>query len=96
MPHEPNPLGPALAGADEMPVLLGAGGGQLEALLLVGRPDGGRVRVREWTGDWSAPPRERVVDAQRLLAEIEDAQRAGRRVNQELYAVRLWLSGAAR
>lgn len=97
MAYDPNPLGPAQAGRDEMPVIIGAGSGAPEQLLIVGRPRDGRVTVREWSGaDWSAAPRVRALAADALYDEIERAERAGRRVNQGLYAVRLWLSGAAR
>lgn len=94
MPYDPKPLGPAQEGRDEFPVILGAAAGAPETLLVIGRPRDGRVHVRAWSGaDWSAPPRDRDVDATQLLDEIERAQHAGRRVNQTLYAVRLWLSG---
>jgi len=94
MSYDPKPLGPAQDGRDEFPVILGAGGGAPETLLVIGRPREGRVQVREWSGaDWSRPPREREVATAHLLDEIERAQHAGRRVNQTLYAVRLWLSG---
>lgn len=97
MPWDPQPLGAAQAGRDELPVIIGAGGdGSPEALLIVSRPVDGRVRVREWSGaNWSAPPRERELAANDLLAEAEAAQRAGRRLNHSLYGLRLWLSGAA-
>jgi hypothetical protein len=96
MAYDPTPLGPAQTGRDELPVLIGSGFESPEALLLIARPTDGRVRVREWSGaDWSSPPREREVTVDALYAEIERAQRAGRRVNQGLYAVRLWLTGAA-
>ncbi|HYD51058.1 MAG TPA: hypothetical protein VEA99_00470 [Gemmatimonadaceae bacterium] len=96
MTYDAKPFGPAQEGRDELPVLIGAGAGAPEALLLLGRPAAGRVRVREWSGqNWSAPPRDRDVDTAALLGEIERAQQAGRRLNQSLYAVRLWLSGAA-
>ena len=94
MSYDPKPFGPSQEGHDELPVILGAGSGTGESLLVLGRPRAGRVRVREWLdGAWGAPPREREVDAGALLAEIEDAQHAGRRVNQTLYVVRLWLTG---
>lgn len=97
MPWDPQPLGAAQQGRDELPVILGSSAdGAAEALLIVSRPANGRVRVREWSGaNWSAPPRERELAAHELLAEVEAAQRAGRRLNHSLYGLRLWLSGAA-
>jgi hypothetical protein len=99
MTWDPKPFGPSQEGHDELPVIIGSGSGSGqpsgESLLIIGRPARGRVRVREWVdGAWGDPPREREVDAEALLAEIESAQQAGRRVNQTLYTVRLWLTGA--
>jgi hypothetical protein len=96
MPYDPTPFGPAQDGSDELPVLIGAGAGEPERLLLVQRPANGRVRVREWRGDaWNTPAAERELSAAELLADVERAERAGRRLNQNVYAVRLWLERAA-
>ena len=80
----------------ELPVLLGAGAGAVETLMLVGPPGpDGMVHVRAWTaGDWSAAPRSRVEKGSELLAWLEAQSRVGRSLNQSLYAVRLWLRGA--
>ena len=95
MIYDPKPFGPSQEGHDELPIIIGARSGSGESLLIVSRPVRGRVRVREWVdGAWGAPPREREVDAMALLAEIEAAEQSGRRVNQTLYTVRLWLTGA--
>jgi hypothetical protein len=79
----------------ELPVLLGAGAGSAEALLLVGPRDaGGMVRVRRWSGeDWSATAAGVAERADALLHWIEAQAAAGRSMNQSLYAVRLWLRG---
>ena len=67
-----------------------------ERLLLIARPVNGRVRVREWTtGSWNAEPSERDEDVEALLAALERAHRARRRISQELYHIRAWLDGTA-
>jgi hypothetical protein len=79
----------------ELPLLLGAGGGTPEMLLLLGAPDaGGVVHLRTWSGnDWGAPPRTRAERASALLAWLESQAAAGRSMNQSLYTLRLWLRG---
>ena len=81
------------AAVGELPVLLGAGAGAPETLMLIGTPgDDGVVHVRVWSAsDWSAPPRGRAERATSLLQWLEEQSAAGRSMNQSLYAVRLWL-----
>ncbi len=78
-----------------MPVLIGAGAGSVETLLLIGAPDSsGVVPLRAWTADdWSASPRARTQPASELLGWLEAQARSGRTMNQSLYALRLWLRG---
>ena len=77
---------------DELPLLVDGDPNTPERLILLSRPDGGRVSVREWTSsDWSRPPVARTLDVRELVEELERAIRSGRRVNQEIYAVRHWL-----
>lgn len=82
-------------GGEELPVLVGAGKGERESLLLVGRvQDDGTVRVRRWSGaDWSAAPESVAERADALFTHLESAQRTGRSLNQSLYSIRLWLQG---
>jgi hypothetical protein len=79
----------------ELPLLIGAGTGTSEMLILLGAPDAaGVVHVRSWTADdWGAPPRIRAERAETLLQWLESQVNAGRTLNQSLYAVRLWLRG---
>lgn len=79
--------------AVELPLLLAAGAGEPEALLLVARPrSDGRVLVRGWTGrDWSRGPESSEREAAELLADLERAARMGRQMRPELSAVRDWL-----
>ena len=78
----------------ELPLLVGAGGGQPEELLLIGASHGDRVTVRRWSSDdWSASPDARHEDSASLLRWIEAQAASGRTMNQSLYALRLWLRG---
>ena len=100
---------PGSRDADTLTVQLQGSSHEPERLLMIDRPGRGStgaqvdrrtgapvsmVRIREWsTGSWNAPPVERYVERGALLAEIERAFRANRRVNQEMYRVRRWLLG---
>jgi hypothetical protein len=79
----------------ELPLLLGAGKGSPESLLLIGAPDArGMVVVRRWTAEnWSAVPSARPERADALLHWLEEQSAAGRSMNQSTYALRLWLRG---
>ena len=79
----------------ELPLLLGASANAPEMLLLIGVPDANEVvHVRVWSGnDWGAPPRARAERAGAFLQWLEEQSKAGRSMNQSLYALRLWLRG---
>src|SRR5438445_13653417 len=79
----------------ELPLLLGAGGGAPETLLLIGAPGADDVlHVRVWSAnDWSAPPQVRAERASAFLRWLEAQSAAGRSMNQSLYATRLVLRG---
>ena len=79
----------------ELPLLLGAGAGSPESLLLLGAPDSsGMLVVRRWTADdWSAVATPRPERAESLLQWLEEQFAAGRSMNQSMYALRLWLRG---
>lgn len=81
--------------ARELPLLLGAGRGTPESLMLLGAPDAdGVVHVRTWTADdWGSPPRTSAERAETLLKWLEVQEHAGRTMNQSPYTVRLWLRG---
>ena len=81
---------------DELTLQVGAGAGEPERLLHISRPVDGLVRVREWTSDaWNVPPVERELAAAALLRALETAARQRRRLSQELYRVRQWLTDGA-
>jgi hypothetical protein len=72
-----------------------AGGrGEPERLLLIGRPDSGRVRVREWTSNsWNSEGDDYAIDAEELLAALERDFSARRAMSEEIFRVRQWLTG---
>jgi hypothetical protein len=81
-------------GNDFLTLRIGGKPGLPERLLLISRPEAGRVVVREWTSDsWNTPGQNREQDASTLLAQIESALASGQTVNHEMYGVRQWLGG---
>lgn len=78
----------------ELPLLLGDSGEEPETLLLIGEPAGGDVLLRRWTAaDWSLPPVPERRSAAAVLRWLEGEASRGRRLNQSMYALRLWLRG---
>ena len=88
---------PGAAGeVDFLTVQVGGDREEPERLLMIGRPQAGRVHVREWsTGGWNAEPIERDVGVDELYASLERATNARRRISQDLYLIRSWLDGTA-
>ena len=81
--------------AHELTVHIGGGPGEPERLLRISRPEHGLVRVTERNGtDWSSAV-ERVMAAEVLLRAVEEAAQQRRRLSEELYAVRRWLTSRA-
>jgi hypothetical protein len=73
---------------------IAAGRGEPERLLLIGRPDNRRVRVREWTSrSWNSEGDDYEIDAEELLAALERDFSARRPMSEEIYRVRQWLTG---
>ncbi|MFN8573389.1 MAG: hypothetical protein U0132_15155 [Gemmatimonadaceae bacterium] len=65
-----------------------------ERLLLVGRPQDGSVRVREWTTEsLNSEGDDYEIDAAELLESIEAAYADRRSLGTELYNIRRWLEG---
>jgi len=95
--HQPN-TGHPLSLDGELQVLVGAGAGESEQLMLISVPHAdGRVSLRAWSGlDWSRAPELLERDAVDLLADIERALRARRALSPEIGAVRDWLRVPAR
>lgn len=85
---------PHAAGPDELGVLVGAGDGEPERLVMLGRPSRGRVHVREWsTHNWSGPPDERDAQVSDMLAQFQRAFDARRRMSTGLTQITAWLDG---
>jgi hypothetical protein len=88
-----SPLDFAASSGDTLQLLVGAGNGEPEMLLLLERPGpDGRVTVRSWTSaDWSAAPATDVRLAADLLRDVERWTRQRRGLNHELSVVTRWL-----
>lgn len=81
---------------DFLTLRIGGGPAHPERLLLIGRPQGGLARVREWTSNsLNTEGEEYDADPQTLLGEIERAYDARRSVSEEMFRVRSWLTGTA-
>jgi hypothetical protein len=79
---------------DELGVLIAAGVGEPERLLMLGTPAAGRVHVREWsTHNWAGAPDERDLAVGDALAIFERAYESRRRLSVALGRVRQWLGG---
>ena len=90
MPDDRSPL----TSTGELTLQIGGDASEPERLLLISRPEGGRVRVREWTGaGWGGAPREREYAVGELLAAVDGAVRARRRLSEDPARVRRWLAG---
>ncbi len=101
MPYDPTPVGPD-AGPDGRRDTLTVqiqggrapdGAAEPETVLVLARPAGGRVAVREYPSP-GAPAAYDAAPAE-VLARVERALGAGRRVGAELHLVRRWLAGQA-
>ena len=91
-PRDGGPTAPDESGM--LTVLVGAGAGEPERLYMIGRPAGGRVRVREWsTATWNQPAQEREMAVSELWSALERAHGARRRLSEELPRIRHWLDG---
>jgi len=79
--------------AEELPLLIGPGGGEPETLMLISAPDaGGMVHTRRWSAaDWSAVPALEHQPAKALFGWLERVHRANRTMNQSLTQLRSWL-----
>lgn len=95
MPYDPAPVGPDALDDQgrrtSLTLQLQGGGGDPETVLVLGRPRGDRIAVREFPAH--EQPTEYEADVHALIARLEHAVRAGRRVSAEPYLVREWLAG---
>jgi hypothetical protein len=88
---------PAEPGSNELGVLISAGAGEPDHLVLLGIPANGRVHLREWSAhNWAGPPDERDLPVDAAYAIFERAHDARRRMTVGLKQVREWLDGRSR
>ena len=90
MSYDPTPL-PATTDAERLAVHVAGGGDDPDCVYELARPRDGRVSVRVLPAPGT--PREFEAAADAVLARFTEAQRAGRRVSVEAYALRHWLLG---
>ena len=70
--------------------------GHPPSILELQRPEGGRVRVREWAdGAWTLPARESEPSCEELLARFDRARKEGRHLSEDTLLIRGWLEGRA-
>jgi hypothetical protein len=77
--------------SDTLVVRVDASGGDPEYVLMISRPSGDRVRVREWsTANW-VEATERELAVKDVYARLERAERRRRRISVDMLDVRAWL-----
>ena len=80
------------AGPDVLQLQVEGGSGQPERMLIVSRPIGDRVRVREWNSAGTADAStERDCSIDEIVALVVHANRERRRVSVDLVTIRQWL-----
>lgn len=80
------------ASPTELGILIAAGAGEPDRLLMLGPPAAGRVHVREWSAhNWATTPDERDLAVADALAIFEHAYASRRRLSVALADVRQWL-----
>ena len=83
--------------ADHLVVQVGGGANEPEYMLMLSRPSGGRVHVREWSPmNWSEGPLERELPVDEVYSRLARAERERRRVSVEMLRVRAWLEDQTR
>jgi len=88
------PQPPHSLDAEELGVLVAAGGGEPERLVMLGRPAHGRVHIREWsTGTWAGAPDERDAGIEETFSRFQRAFDERRRLSVALPRIRAWLDG---
>jgi hypothetical protein len=73
-------------------IQIAGGRGEPERVLLVARPVGDRVRVREWNAAGTADTStERDCSIDEVMALVTRAAREHRRVSEDPFTIRRWL-----
>jgi hypothetical protein len=87
---------PRPAWSETLVVQIAGPDGAAPSIIELERPEGGRVRAREWPdGQWTAPARESESSCEELLARFEGARAQGRYVSEDTLRIRAWLEGRA-
>jgi len=81
------------AAADSLTVQVQGGGRAAERVLVLSRPRGGLVDVREFAVGCDGP-RDYTASVDEVYDLFERASRKRRRISEDLYAIRQWLGGA--
>ena len=83
--------------SDHLVVQVGEAAHEPGYMLMISRPSGGRVRVREWSpANWSEGPLEHELPVDEVYSRLARAERERRRVSVEMLRVRAWLEGQTR
>jgi hypothetical protein len=91
-----DPFHKSIGEGEFLTVRIGGAPGVEERLLLIGRPNGESVRVREWRSSTMITEGEDYdVDPHELLESIEQAFAARLQVSEDLYTIRRWLEVGA-
>jgi hypothetical protein len=81
---------------DTLVVQIAGKEGKPPSIIELERPQGGRVRAREWPdGEWTLPARESEPSYQDWLARFERVRKDGRQVSEGNLRIRAWLEGRA-
>jgi hypothetical protein len=68
--------------------------GKPPSIIELERPEGGRVRIREWAdGGWTLPARGSEPSCEELVARFERAREEGRHLSEDPLRIRGWLEG---
>ena len=81
---------------DTLVVQIAGKEGRPPSIIELERPQGGRVRAREWPdGEWTHPARESEPSCEELLTRFDRARKEGRHVSEDGLRIRAWLEGRA-
>ena len=79
---------------DTLVVQIAGDEGKPPTIIELQRPEGGRVRVREWPdGEWTLPAREDEPSCDELAARFDRARKEGRHLSEDAMRIRAWLEG---
>jgi hypothetical protein len=82
--------------SDTLVVQIAGPEGKPPTIIELDRPDGGRVRTREWRdGEWTVPARESESSCAEMLTRLARARKEGRHVTEDEHRLRAWLEGRA-